>query len=244
MSEAEFQLRDVYSGSARGARLFGVTVDLAAQGITVLVGASGSGKSSLLRLLNRLDAPSAGTVRWCGTDLGDVDVLAHRREVGMVFQEPRVASGTVADNLRLGASDLEDDSAAELLTLVSLDPDFLERDATALSVGERQRVCLARTLATGPRLILADELTSSLDPESTEAIESLAKRLCAAESLRAAESKGPLGWIWVSHDPGQARRLAQRLVVMAEGKVAASGTASDLFASPDRTVRMALGGDR
>ena len=166
MSEAEFQLRDVYSGSARGARLFGVTVDLAAQGITVLVGASGSGKSSLLRLLNRLDAPSAGTVRWYGTDLGDVDVLAHRREVGMVFQEPRVASGTVADNLRLGADDLEDDSAAELLTLVSLDPDFLERDATALSVGERQRVCLARTLATDPKLILADELTSSLDPES------------------------------------------------------------------------------
>lgn len=238
MSGAEFQLRDVYSGTARGARLFGVTVDLDALGITVVAGASGSGKSSLLRLLNRLDAPTAGEIQWRGTDLGEVDVLEHRREVGMVFQEPRVASGTVADNLRLGAGDLDDDSAAELLSQVSLDGSYLERDATALSVGERQRVCLARTLATGPKLILADELTSSLDPESTEAIESLAKRLSAPERPR------PLGWIWVSHDSGQARRLAQRIVVMAQGKVVASGAASDVFSSEDRTVRMALGGDR
>ena len=228
----------MYSGTAQGPRLFGATVDLAAEGITVLVGASGSGKSSLLRLLNRLDAPSAGTIRWCGTDLVDVDVLMHRREVGMVFQEPRVALGAVLDNLRLGASDLDDDSAAELLSLVSLDGGFLKRDATALSVGERQRVCLARTLATSPKVVLADELTSSLDPESTEAIERLAQRLATPDSTQ------PVGWIWVSHDPVQARRLAQRIVVMAGGKVVASGTASDLLASTDRTVRNALGGDR
>ena len=201
MSEAEFQLRDVYSGTTQGPRLFGATVDLAAKGITVLLGASGSGKSSLLRLLNRLDAPSAGTIRWGGIDLSDVDVMRHRREVGMVFQEPRVALGTVLDNLRLGAGDLDDDSAAELLSLVALDTSFLERDAAALSVGERQRVCLARTLATSPKVVLADELTSSLDPESTEAIEDLAQSLCAPDNT------SPVGWIWVSHDPVQARRL-------------------------------------
>ena len=203
----------------------------------MIVGASGSGKSSLLRLLNRLDAPTAGIVRWCGADLGELDVLVHRREVGMVFQEPRVAAGTVLDNLRLGTGDLDEDSAGQLLTMVSLDPSFSARDATSLSVGERQRLCLARTLATGPKLILADELTSALDPESTEVIEALAKDLCAPERA------GPLGWIWVSHDPGQARRMAERIVVMAEGKVVASGASDDLLSSTDRTVRIALGGD-
>lgn len=194
-------------------RLDGVDLEIGDSGITVLAGASGSGKSTLLRLLNRLDVPDEGTVSWQGTPLDDVDVLLHRREVGMVFQTPAVAPGTVLDNLRIGAIDLDEETGADLCNLMSLDADLLTREASTLSGGEKQRVCLARTIATGPELILADEPTSSLDPEATEVIETLAKRFTSPESPM------QLGWIWVSHDSGQIERLADRVIRLDAGRV-------------------------
>jgi putative ABC transport system ATP-binding protein len=194
-------------------RLDGVALEIGDSGITVLAGASGSGKSTLLRLLNRLDVPDEGTVSWQGTPLDDVDVLLHRREVGMVFQTPAVAPGTVLDNLRIGAIDLDEETGADLCNLMSLDADLLTREASTLSGGEKQRVCLARTIATGPELILADEPTSSLDPEATEVIETLAKRFTSPESPM------QLGWIWVSHDSGQIERLADRVIRLDAGRV-------------------------
>lgn len=236
MEQAGFELTDVHAGTAALPRLAGVTLELGGDGITVLAGASGSGKSSLLRLLNRLDVASSGAITWRGQPLHELDVLAHRREVGMVFQHPTVAPGSVLDNLRIGALDLDVDSAQDLLRLVSLDPDLLERDASQLSGGERQRVCLARTLATGPQIVLADEPTSSLDPEATETIEALALRLSAPDSpLR-------VGWIWVSHDPGQVRRLADRAVVLSKGRVVAAGSLEELDELRSPEVRRALAG--
>src|SRR6476620_9996106 len=84
-------------------RLTGVSLSFDEQGITVLQGPSGSGKSTMLRLLNRLEVPDAGVVRYRGEDLASRDVLAHRREVGMVFQAPVLFPGTVADNLAVAA---------------------------------------------------------------------------------------------------------------------------------------------
>jgi len=238
VTEMGFELRGVRVDGVDRPRLVDVDLDLGARGITVLAGASGSGKSSLLRLLNRLDVVDAGTITWCGEPLADTDVLLHRREVGMVFQQPTVAPGSVLDNLRLAAMDLDEESAADLCRLVSLDPSFLTRSASELSGGERQRVCLARTVATGPAVILADEPTSSLDPEATEIIEDLALRLGSASSPM------EIGWIWVSHDPGQVRRLADRVVVLSEGRVAATGTAEGLASDPSVEVRRAVGGER
>lgn len=208
-----FELQGVTVGGADRPRLCDVDLRIPADGITVLAGESGSGKSTLLRLLNRLDVPDAGRVLWRGTDLDDVDVLLHRREVGMVFQAPAVAPGTVLENLRIGAVDLDEEAAADLLALVHLDATYLGRVATELSGGEKQRVCLARTLATGPSMILADEPTSSLDPEATEVIERLACRLAAPDSPM------PVGWVWVSHDPGQIDRLADRVVRLRAGRI-------------------------
>ena len=200
-----------------GFELEGVTVHGAERprlsAIDLVIGESGSGKSTLLRLLNRLDVPDEGRVRWRGDDLDELDVLLHRREVGMVFQAPVVAPGSVLDNLRIGAVDLDEESAADLCMLVSLDPAVLLRPAAELSGGEKQRVCLARTLATGPEMILADEPTSSLDVEATAVIEQLALRLAAPDSPL------PVGWVWVSHDPGQIERIADRVVRIHDGRL-------------------------
>lgn len=236
MDVGGFELRGVRVEGATRPRLDSVDLDIPDLGVTVLAGASGSGKSTLLRLLNRLDVADAGSIRWRGTPLEETDVLLHRRQVGMVFQRPTVAPGTVIENLRLAATDLDVESARDLCVLVDLDPTFLDRDAGELSGGEKQRVCLARTIATGPDVILADEPTSSLDPAATEAIENLALRLAHPESAMR------IAWVWVSHDPGQVRRLADRVVVMGEGRVLATGNALDLGAHADADVRRALGG--
>ncbi|MEZ5243737.1 MAG: ATP-binding cassette domain-containing protein [Acidimicrobiales bacterium] len=238
MYERGFELRGVWVEGSPRPRLADVDLDIPAEGITVLAGASGSGKSTLLRLLNRLDVVDAGTITWQGTPLEETDVLLHRREVGMVFQHPTVAPGTVIENLRLAALDLDEESAADLCTLVDLDPSFLDRDATELSGGEKQRVCLARTIATGPAVILADEPTSSLDPAATDAIEHLALRFVHPDSPM------PIAWVWVSHDPAQVRRLADRVVVLGEGRVLATGNAVELTDHDDPEVRQAVGGVR
>jgi putative ABC transport system ATP-binding protein len=177
-------------------------------GVTVLQGPSGSGKSTLLRLLNRLEAPDAGVVRYRGEDLAARDVLAHRREVGMVFQAPVLFPGTVADNLAVARPV---DPPHELLERAGLPASFLTREAGTLSGGEAQRACLARALATRPRVLLMDEPTSALDPDATAVIEGLTREL-AADGI-------PV--VLVSHDAAQAQRLGDRIVRLAAGRVVA-----------------------
>lgn len=187
-------------------------------GITVLAGPSGSGKSTLLRLCNRLEAPSAGTVRFRGTDVAELDPLAHRRRVGMVFQRPATFPGSVRDNLLVACRDADDDLFVDVLGRAGLDADFLSRRADDLSGGEAQRVCLARTLATRPEVLLLDEPTSSLDAGSSRALEQLARGL----------ADGGVPLLWVSHDLAQVRRIADEVVVLDGGRVA-DGTAKAAF---------------
>ena len=211
----EFEHLWVRGGEGRW-RLRDVTGQIAAGGVTALVGPSGSGKSTLLRCCNRLAAPSKGTVRYCGDDVAGVDVLQLRRQVAMVFQTPIPLPGSVRDNLRLADPTLDDALANALLDRVQLDTGFLDRNATQLSGGEAQRLCLARSLAVGPDVVLMDEVTSSVDPRTRQALEQLARSL----------ADGGISIIWVTHDLAQAQRLADAILVVIDGRFAGTEEAA------------------
>src|SRR4051794_9536620 len=148
--------------------------------VLALVGPSGIGKSSLLRCLNRLAEPEAGTVRLDGVDIRELDPPALRRKVSLVAQTPVMLPGTVADNLAYGVPGLGDAAAREALAAAGLDPSFLGRTARGLSGGERGRVALARALTRDPEVVLLDEPTAALDADTArhvgETIASLARR--------------------------------------------------------------------
>jgi putative ABC transport system ATP-binding protein len=205
------------AGRGGRTRLRDLTVDLPDHAVTVIVGPSGSGKSSLLRLCNRLEAPDAGTIQFRGTDLADLDPHRLRRQVGMLFQRPVTFPGTGRDNLSEAAPDATEEQLEAWLEQAGLDRTFLDRVADELSGGQAQRLCLARALATEPDVLLADEATSALDRSATRTIESLVGDLAGAGI--------PL--VWVTHDLHQARRLADHLVVVEEGRVGYAGSVTD-----------------
>ncbi len=186
-----------------------ITVELPADGVVVVAGASGSGKSSLLRLCNRLVAPSTGAVRFRGDDVAALDVRRLRRRVGMVFQRPTPFPGTVHENLRVAEPSLDEDGAIALLASVGLPAEFVERDALTLSGGEAQRMCTARTLATRPEAVLMDEPTSALDEDNARGVEDLARSLVGAG----------VSIVWVTHDRAQIDRIADVVIRLDGGRI-------------------------
>jgi putative ABC transport system ATP-binding protein len=226
-----FDLVGVDAGPDGAPILVGLTVEVPLGGITVLAGVSGSGKSTMLRLLNRLDEPTAGEIRWGGRLITEWVPTELRRKVAMVFQRPSVFAGTVAENLRVARPALTDGEAVAALARVDLGADLLDQDASTLSGGEAQRMCLARSLLTDPQVLLADEPTSSLDGAARQTLEDLALALAA----------GGMAIVWVTHDVEQLRRLADHLMVIHEGRVLAAGHLDELDASTDPIVRRIIG---
>jgi putative ABC transport system ATP-binding protein len=187
------------------------------EGSTCIAGPSGAGKSTLLRLLNRLADPAVGTIRYRGRDVRDYDVLALRREVGLVPQLPALLEGTVAMNVGFGArlaGRVADVGTA--LDLAGLDESFGDRPAGRLSVGEQQRVMLARALALQPRVLLLDEPTSALDERSKAAVEG---------TLLDLRGRLSVSFVFVTHELAQAERLADRIVWMEGGRLTAEPAA-------------------
>lgn len=209
MGSPLFSFEHVTLDGDEGPRLNDLSVELPDDGITAIAGPSGAGKSSLLRCCNRLDAPQSGIVRYRGADIAARDPLAHRREVGMVFQRPVLFAGTVADNLRAGNPDADEQRLGDLLRRAALDPGFAARDAGSLSGGEAQRVCLARALATDPHVLLMDEPTSSLDAEAAGTLEQLMRELAT----------GGVPVLLVSHGAAQIDRVADHVVRLEGGRV-------------------------
>ena len=227
MSAPLFELEDVVVTTATGTRILDVEhLAVPVAGITVLAGPSGAGKSTLLRLCNRLDLPSEGVVRYRGTDIVELDPLAHRRAVGMVFQRPTLFSGTVRDNLAVARPEADDAVFADALDRSGLSGSFLDRVGDDLSGGEAQRACLARTLLTEPQVLLMDEPTSSLDPLMTERLE-VATRTLVDDGVAV---------IWVSHDLEQVRRISDRVVVLDGGRIVPGAAAARWLCSPTEAV--------
>jgi len=195
--------------------------------VTVVAGPSGSGKSTLLRLCNRLERPSSGRIWFRGVEIDELDPMALRRRVGMVFQRPTPFGGTVIENLRVADPEIDEPAAGALLTRVGLDATFIGRAAHELSSGEAQRLCLARTLATDPEVLLMDEPTSSVDSRSRAVLEDLARELAV----------GGVAVVWVTHDMRQLRRLADNVVVMVGGRIAHTGPPESVERDASAAVR-------
>lgn len=191
------------------------------EGASCVAGPSGSGKSTLLRLLNRLSDPDSGIVRYRGTDVRDYDVLELRREVCLVPQLPALLEGTVADNIRFAANcgDIDAD-IGRLLDLAGLDASYADRDAARLSVGEQQRVMLARTLALEPSVLLLDEPTSALDEDRRDAVE---------RTLLDLRRRLDISFVLVTHDLAQARRMADWVVRIEAGRAVEEGPVAQLI---------------
>jgi putative ABC transport system ATP-binding protein len=186
--------------------------------VTAVVGPSGAGKTSLLRCINRLEQPDGGRVSIDGTDARELEPTELRRRVGMIFQAPVLFEGGVRANLSYGMDRVDGSVLEDALEAAGLPSSFLERDSTALSVGQAQRVCIARTLVRSPQALLMDEPTSALDKDASARIESLTTSL----------GESGLTVVLVTHDLGQAKRVASDAVLLVEGRVTATGSPDEI----------------
>src|SRR5712675_1019172 len=185
---------------------------------TAVVGPSGAGKSTLLRVLNRLEEPTAGRVLLDGRPIGEMDVPALRRRVGLVAQQPVLLTDRVADELRVGRHDLAAEQSSALLQRVGLPVDFATRPTAELSGGEAQRLCLARALAVEPEVLLLDEPTSALDGITAALIATL---------VRGHVNEGGTV-VLVSHDPALIGGVAERVLELDHGRLIADGCPDDI----------------
>jgi putative ABC transport system ATP-binding protein len=200
-----------------------VSIDVREGEVLAIVGPSGGGKSSLLRLLNRLDEPTGGTVFLQGRDYRELPPRELRQRVGMVMQTAALFPGTVADNLAFGprqrGAAFEGRAVAALLELVGL-PEFAERDVAQLSGGEAQRVAIARAVANEPVVLLLDEPTSALDENAKRDVERLVRDVVAARQLTC---------LIVTHDLVQAARIATHVLALRSGRVERTGTVREVL---------------
>lgn len=185
-------------------------------GISVIMGPNGAGKSLTLRCLHGLIKPNSGQIT-----LGPRSVASSQPDQAMVFQHPVLLRRTVVQNLAFAKNAASPAELAQALDAVNLS-DRADQPARLLSGGEQQRLALARALLNQPALLLLDEATASLDPASVLLIESLIK------AQRDAGTKV----ILISHDQGQARRLADDVIFISKGKVVEHRPADAFFAKP------------
>ncbi|MET0313167.1 MAG: ATP-binding cassette domain-containing protein, partial [Hansschlegelia sp.] len=220
--------------------LKGVDVEVPAGRIFGVIGRSGAGKSSLLRLVNRLESPTAGTVLVDGEDVGRLDaaaLVALRRRVGMIFQHFNLLSAkTVAENVALPLVVAKWPRAkiaarvAEVLALVGLED---KRDVypRRLSGGQKQRVGIARALAPGPKILLCDEATSALDPETTQSILHL---------LKGINRRLGITIMLITHEMSVIREICDDVLVLEKGEVAEIGPVWRVFGDPKHAATKAL----
>jgi phosphate transport system ATP-binding protein len=227
-----------------------VTIDIPDRKITVIVGPSGCGKTTLLKSLNRLLDPLdgvriSGQILVDGEDIYDsrIDVTRIRKKMGLLSQRPQALPMSIYDNVAYGPRLHGERSRKRLDALVEHHlreaglwdevKDRLGQPATRLSVGQQQRMCLARGLAVGPEIILGDEPTSALDPQSSQNVE-----------RRLIELKTDYTVVVVTHILRQAKRIADYIAFLYLGELVEHGPAAEVFANPrDPRTRAYLTGE-
>jgi len=225
----------------RSHALHDVSLAIAAGSFVAMVGTSGSGKTTALKMINRLTGPDRGEVRFDGADVASLDAPTLRRRIGYVFQGiglfPHM---TIAENIAVTPQLLRwprpDIAArvAELLDLVELPRDYAERFPHALSGGQRQRAGVARAIAARPRVMLMDEPFGALDPVTRDTLGS---------AYRALHERLGMTTVMVTHDVQEAVLLADRIVVMSAGRIVADDAPGALMAghaSAEASALMAM----
>jgi putative ABC transport system ATP-binding protein len=223
-SAADVRDRPVLSVEGLSYRVGGVQIldrvsfSLAHGERVAVMGPSGSGKTTLLKCVTRLLEPSGGRVLLGGEDVASLPPVEVRRRIGLVWQTPFMFEGTVRENLRRAAqfseSGVGDDAFDDLLRRVAF-PGDADIEARSLSVGEQQRVAAARALVCRPSLLLCDEPTAALDHDNALRLERTFAELCA-DGMTVA---------WVTHDPRQAERVADRTLLLADRALREPGAA-------------------
>ena len=243
------RINDLNAYYGRHHTIKGLSIDFPANEATALIGPSGSGKSTVVRCINRMheEIPGAraeGSVKLDETELYDprVDVTSVRRMIGMVFQKPNpFPTMSIFDNVAAGlrltgtrSRDLRELVHDSLRAVGLWDEvkDRLNEPGIGLSGGQQQRLCIARTIAIEPEVVLMDEPASALDPVSTLKIEELVDELKARYTI-----------VIVTHNMQQAARVADSTAFMLEGELIEHGPTSDIFTKPqdERTERYVTG---
>lgn len=198
--------------------------------LTVIVGPSGGGKSTLVRLLNRLEEPDSGRILLFGEAITGLDPLVLRRRVGLVPQKPFMFEGSVLDNLQRPfllrdepPPTTDSEAILAVLDLCRLEPELLPREARSLSLGQQQRVALARTLITGPEVLLLDEPTSALDRPTGDRLAATLREICRSRRLTI---------LMVTHDLRLAGRVADHLAYLEAGVILEEGRPEQLLNHP------------
>jgi putative ABC transport system ATP-binding protein len=234
LDRPKIEVRELRYGAGGAEILRGVDAGMLDGEVTAVVGPSGAGKSTLLRAINLLIEPSSGEIYLDGEPTRSLDPLELRRRVGMVFQIPTLFGNSVEEAVLYGARlSGRDVDPGHLLGMVGLDASLARRDPQSLSVGQQQRVTMARALALEPEALLLDEPTSALDEAARRRIEGLVRDLNARLGLTI---------IFVSHDLAQVERVADRVVVLADGRSVGMWDKDDFFSGVGERARRFIAG--
>ena len=221
-------LTKIYQGTTKA--VDDVTIDIQDGEFVAFIGTSGSGKTTALRMLNRMIEPTSGTITIDGKDVNKMNPVELRRSIGYVLQQIGLLPHmTIKENIVLvpkllkWSEEKKDKKARELLKLVDLPESYLDRYPSELSGGQQQRIGVVRALAAEQNIILMDEPFGALDPITRDTLQDLVKEL---------QQKLNKTFIFVTHDMDEAIKLADKICIMSEGKVLQFDTPDNILSAP------------